>query len=216
MRKTLLILSVAGLMIFADASDAFARGRGGSGGRGGSSGNVGRGGNNRGGYGYGGGGYGYGGGGYGYGGIGIGIGGLGGYGGYAPNYYYDSPAYYSGPAYAAPVTQVRESYYPASPITQQSVNMKVIVPTADAQVWFENKATTQQGMERFFHSPSLDPGYTYAYTVKARWIEGGQTVTRERQVNVQAGQNILVDFDQKTGESVPPPLTQLPGVAPGK
>ena len=38
---------------------------------------------------------------------------------------------------ALPTTQVRQSYYPAA--VQDFVNVTVLVPAADAQVWFENK-----------------------------------------------------------------------------
>ena len=82
----------------------------------------------------------------------------------------------------------------------------MLVPAADAQVWFENNATTQRGMERLFESPPLAPNQNFIYTIKARWMENGQAVNRERRVNVQAGQSVTVNFREKTGENVPPPL----------
>ncbi len=222
MRKMLFILSLAGLALLASTDDGFARGRsgGGSGGRGSSSagrGSVGRGnvGRGYGGGGYGGGGYyggGYGGGGYlggGYLGGGL-LGGLGYYGGggygYAPSYYDGTPgySYYSDPAPLLPATQVRQSYYPVA--VQDFVNVTVLVPTADAQVWFENKVTTQQGMQRLFESPALTPNHSYTYTIKARWMETGKTVNEQRQVSVRAGQNVTVNFRANAHEDVAAPL----------
>ena len=106
------------------------------------------------------------------------------------------------------------SYYPAPATAQQSVRVTVLVPAADAQVWFENGATAQQGMERVFESPPLEPNQNFTYTIKARWTENGQTVNRERRVNVQAGQSVTVNFREKTGENVPPPLPRLPNAIP--
>jgi uncharacterized protein (TIGR03000 family) len=187
MRKTLLILSLAGLTVLAGASDAFAQRRGYGGGRG-----------YYGGRGYGpsisiglGGGY-YSG--YGYGGLG--------YSPFYPGYgnaYQYAPSYYVEP-------QVRQSYYPAPAAVQQHANLTVLVPTADAKVWFDGNATSQQGTERLFHSPDLEPSHNFTYTIKARWMENGKAVTRERQINVQAGQSTTINFRANTGENVPPPL----------
>ena len=91
--------------------------------------------------------------------------------------------------------------------------MTVLVPAADAQVWFEDKATTQQGMERVFQSPPLEPNQKFTYTIKARWMENGQVVTQERQAHVEAGRSITVNFREKPRENVPAPL---PDAIPGK
>ncbi len=218
MRKTLWVLGFVGLIVLASSEDAFGTGRSG-GGRGGSSGGRGNAGRGNAGRGYGGGGYagrGYGGGGYGGGGFyGGGLYGGGFYGGgiyegagYSnpPIYYNPAPGY---PAYSQPVpvvapTQSRQSYYPNPATAQQFATVKVIVPTADAQVWFENTKTTQIGMERLFESPPLTPNDDYTYTIKARWKEQGKTVNQERHVNVQAGQNITVNFREDSREIATP------------
>jgi uncharacterized protein (TIGR03000 family) len=79
-------------------------------------------------------------------------------------------------------------------------------------VWFQNQATTEQGMQRLFHSPALTPNQNFTYTIKARWMENGQAVNQERRVNVQAGQSITVSFRASTRENVP--LPQLPNTIP--
>lgn len=228
MRKILFVLSLASLTLLAGASDAFAQRRGGGGGRstgggrsysGGRSYNGGREGYNRGydrGYGYGGAfglGYGLG---YGsdfgyYGGLGYGLP-LGGYG-YSPSYYNTTPSYYSEPSMVLPTTQIRDSYYPATQAPQTFANLKVLVPSADTKVWFENQPTKQTGMDRVFESPSLDANHNYTYTIKAQWMANGKKVDRERVVNVQAGQNLTVNFRETAGETVPSPMPPMPGTS---
>jgi uncharacterized protein (TIGR03000 family) len=172
--------------------------------------------------GYGGRGYGggYYGGGYGGGGLfgGVYYGGLGDYGygsSYAPSYYDATPVYsdYSDQATFAP-TQVRQSYYPAT--VQDYANVTVLVPTADAQVWFDNNATTQQGTQRLFNSPPLTANQNFTYTIKARWMENGQAVDQERQVNVQAAHNVTVNFREKSREIVASPMPKAPSPIPQK
>src|ERR1019366_6596927 len=150
MRRTLLVLSLALATMTMLANDASAQSRGGRGG-------------SYSGRGYGGGGYGYGRG-YGYGGIGIGV-------GVWPGYYYSNPGYYAAPSnyyYSNPVVQVppaeiRQSFYSEPAASNQTVTVTVLVPTADAPVWFNGAATTQQGMQRVFSSPPLDQGFSYTY-----------------------------------------------------
>jgi uncharacterized protein (TIGR03000 family) len=219
MRKILLVLSLAGLTVLAASSDASATGRGGRSGGGGRGGSVSRGSSvNRGyaGGGYGRGGYGYGGGGYGYGAGyfgGVYLGGLGYsngyYGPFAQGYGYDyAPGYDGTPALQTPAMPLRQSYFPRT--SSQSASVTVLVPTADAKVWFDNTATTQNGMERSFVSPALEPNQNFTYTIKARWMENGQPVNQERQVHVQAGQNITANFREKSRETLPTPLTVIP------
>ena len=84
-------------------------------------------------------------------------------------------------------------YYPPPPPTDNTVNVRVIVP-ANAEVWFDDSATQQRGSVREFVSPPLTPGRQYTYEIRARWREGDHDVTRTRNVNVQAGQTVTVDF----------------------
>lgn len=209
MRKMLLVLSLAGLTVFAGAGDAFAQFRVNIGGWGSPGISIGRGGY-------------YGSNGY-YGNSYYGNRGYSpyyqnyGYGNayqYGPGYYNSAPSYSVDPYYSQPL--IRQAYYPAPASVQQSANVTVLVPAADAQVWFENRATTQQGMERLFHSPPLDPNHNFTYTIKVRWMENGQAVIRERQVNVQAGQSVTVNFRESVRQDapIPPPLPRLPTAIP--
>jgi uncharacterized protein (TIGR03000 family) len=66
---------------------------------------------------------------------------------------------------------------------------------ANAEVWFEGVKTRQSGTERYFYSPPLTPGLTYAYEVEARWKEEGKVVKRQRQIVVHAGDTVRIDFN---------------------
>jgi len=124
---------------------------------------------------------------------------------YSIPYYYSTPYYYGTEARISnssvpqmsstnPDTTQSQSFYYNPGTTQQSATITVLLPKPDAQLWFENAATQQQGMERHFVSPFLNPGEAYTYTVKAHWMENGKAVDRERHVNVWAGQQSTVDF----------------------
>jgi len=136
------------------------------------------------------------------------------YGGsnYAYRPYYYSQPYYSSTPYYSPDTaiynysapQMTYSYSPDATQSQsfyynpetspQSAMITVFVPTPETQLWIDNTETKQQGMTRRFSSPSLESGKTFTYTLKARWMQNGQSVERERQIQVQAGQQATADF----------------------
>jgi uncharacterized protein (TIGR03000 family) len=129
--------------------------------------------------------------------------------GYTTNNYYATPQYLVEPstyAYSssAPATQ---SYYSGPATSMRPVTVTVFVPAPDAQVWFDNKLTQQQGTERVFQSAPLEAGATYTYAVKARWTENGRPIEQERQVNVQAGQSVTVDFRGSAGPNIAAPGT---------
>lgn len=205
MRKILVILALTAVTVMASAGDVFAQFRSGGGYRGssGPSITIGNGGvrlspgyN----YGYGsnyGPGY-YNGGGY-YNGSGYYNG-----GNYYGSRYYSTPYYNTSPSYyVEPVIQQSNYYEPA--VSQQVASVRVLVPRADAKVWFDGALTSQQGMDRVFNSPPLDPNSTYSYTIRARWMENGQSIERERQLNVRPGQSVIADFRSDSGESLVAP-----------
>jgi uncharacterized protein (TIGR03000 family) len=129
-----------------------------------------------------------------------------------PNYNYSTPNY-STPNYATPgVTIVPQSSsgiasasYSTSDTSQNVAYLTVMLPSADAEIWLGNSATTQKGMQRTFQSPALEPGRDYTYTVKARWTSEGKSVEQSRDVNVRAGQTSNVDFRGSRAELIPPP-----------
>jgi len=70
----------------------------------------------------------------------------------------------------------------------------VRVPDKAAQVSFNDWKTPQQGYERSFDSPALEPGTPVSYQVRATWREQGRVVNRSREVVVSAGEEVVVDF----------------------
>jgi len=133
-----------------------------------------------------------------------------GYRGYYPWYsgsvYLGYTPYYYGTLYSPNITVYPEpsySYYymppavtPAPmpvPVAENVARVHVIVPP-DAQVWFEGTPATLTGTDRQFVSPSLDPGKTYTYEVRAQWMENNRMVDQIRRVSVRANDTATVDF----------------------
>lgn len=121
------------------------------------------------------------------------------YGGGGYGYYGAQGDYYAG---GQMPSQFRESFY-FDPALQQAARFTIFVPNQDAEVWFDNVPTKLRGMERVFNTPTLQGDGIY--TIKARWIENGQPVERERRINVRGGQAHVVDFRVNTQERLPNP-----------
>jgi uncharacterized protein (TIGR03000 family) len=51
------------------------------------------------------------------------------------------------------------------------------------------------GAERDFISPELTAGETYAYQVKARWVEDGRTKEETIEAKVHVNQTTTIRFD---------------------
>ena len=82
---------------------------------------------------------------------------------------------------------------------EQGRQVEVIVPNPNAAVWFNGTKSSKLGERRYFSVESR-PTASVA-TVKAVWSEAGQTTTVERNINVNPGANIVVDF-RKAGPTV--------------
>ena len=80
----------------------------------------------------------------------------------------------------------------------QAAHVEVVLPSADAQVWFQGKKTKRSGKVREFESPPLTPGASYAYQVRATWMDGDEPVTQTRTIPVRAGERVRVDFTRKS------------------
>jgi uncharacterized protein (TIGR03000 family) len=80
--------------------------------------------------------------------------------------------------------------------TVAAAHFTVKVP-ADAKVWVNDAETKQPGTSRRFHVPTtLEAGRTYEYVFRAQWAENGQTVTRDRTIRFQPGDDLTVDFTE--------------------
>jgi uncharacterized protein (TIGR03000 family) len=96
--------------------------------------------------------------------------------------------------YLGQTTDYRSRYTIVGHADTSKARFEVLVPRADAEVWFDGVKRDETGAVRTFTTPSLTPGAKYAYTVRARWQEGNRTLTRSKDVYFKAGQLVLVDF----------------------
>ncbi|OAI53170.1 hypothetical protein AYO44_16255 [Planctomycetaceae bacterium SCGC AG-212-F19] len=101
------------------------------------------------------------------------------------------------------------------PVPDNKAIVVVRVP-ANATLAIGDVATTQTGTERSFISPSLTPGKTYIYVLKASWTEGGQTKTTSREVAVRAGQRTEVDLTIPAPAAVPAKEPAVEGKLPAE
>jgi uncharacterized protein (TIGR03000 family) len=93
-------------------------------------------------------------------------------------------------------TSARISYYP-TPVNQNlgdSAQIRVILPDAQAKVFFDNRATTSMGNDRLFVTPALPAGTPNSYVVRCTWMQNGQEVTREQALSCTANTTYVVDF----------------------
>ena len=77
--------------------------------------------------------------------------------------------------------------------SNQVVTTQVLAPDGATVTLSGTQADRTQGV-RTFTSPQLDPNQTYTYRAKATWTENGETKTREKNVDVRAGQQVTIDL----------------------
>jgi uncharacterized protein (TIGR03000 family) len=159
--------------------------------------------------------------GYGYGlGLGLGYGGYGGYSGYG-GYGYELPLsipYFSS-SYIVPVPQggyegpdLTRGMDPQPQLSQGpmprvlSAAVDIYVPSKDAELWFNGVKTTQAGQKRSFVTPELQPGKSYTYDVRAKWMEDGKEFDQTHTVAVRSGAQAVYAFFAAKKEQLPPPV----------
>jgi uncharacterized protein (TIGR03000 family) len=77
------------------------------------------------------------------------------------------------------------------------VLVRLMLPNPSARVWFDGSPTEQQGSDRLYISPPIDPNKNYTYTIKASWMENGKEVTKEQKLSVRANQQAMASFDSR-------------------
>lgn len=144
---------------------------------------------------------------------------------YRPSYYAAAPVYHygygsyggngSGPGYSfrhrvgmppqpmaipeAPLDNSYRSFYPSISPSQPNIAAMDIKLPPGAQLWFQGRLTRQKGSYRFFESPPLERGKTYAYQIRAVWTnEKGDKVERRRTVHIHAGDYVILDLSKPT------------------
>jgi uncharacterized protein (TIGR03000 family) len=85
---------------------------------------------------------------------------------------------------------------------------------AEAELWFDDSKTTQDGSYRRFVTPPLSAGKNLVYTLRVHWSIKDAELTRVEKVIVEPGKQFTVNFltvDSWTGvraETLPPPRKQ--------
>jgi len=78
----------------------------------------------------------------------------------------------------------------------QTVTTQVLAPEGATVTLSGTQADRTSGV-RMFTSPPLDPNKTYTYRAKATWTDqSGKSMTREKEVDVRAGQQVTIDLSQ--------------------
>jgi uncharacterized protein (TIGR03000 family) len=119
------------------------------------------------------------------------------------NQLYGSPPFYSAAAQrygtnfaAYNGNTARQSFYPAADTRQPPANTAGVEITVmpNAEIWFDGTKTSQVGAVRKFRTPTLEPGGTYTYTIRARWMQNGEVQDVTRDLRVQANKQAYLDF----------------------
>jgi len=125
-------------------------------------------------------------------------------GGYWSNGRWYGPS--SGYMYSSYPRYVEESVTSQAPAYETTVQesapnnarVHVMVPDANAEVFFNGSATEQRGRDRLFETPELPNNGRYSYEIKARWQDAnGQMVEKTRTIRLQRGKESFVDFTQE-------------------
>jgi uncharacterized protein (TIGR03000 family) len=110
---------------------------------------------------------------------------------------YDPWGYHSGGRSSAgtAATVPNRQNYPAENLTDATAaGFVLLLPDANADVWFEDQKTQQKGNLRQYISGSMDPNSIYTFHVRARWMDNGSPVEQTRAIDARAGQQVVIDF----------------------
>jgi uncharacterized protein (TIGR03000 family) len=81
----------------------------------------------------------------------------------------------------------------ATPVAT-TASLEVRLPVADAALRLQGVWTAPAGRFRRFVTPSLVPGNNYSYDISATWTGNHGELTRNRYVELRAGDHVVVDF----------------------
>jgi uncharacterized protein (TIGR03000 family) len=66
---------------------------------------------------------------------------------------------------------------------------------ADAELIIDDRPTVSTSESRVFETPSLTPGKTFYYVLKATVLHGGKPETVTKEVAVRAGEDTRIDIE---------------------
>jgi uncharacterized protein (TIGR03000 family) len=88
----------------------------------------------------------------------------------------------------------------------------VVRVPADARLYVDDNSTTSTGTVRRLVTPPLDRDATYTYSLRAEVERNGETLTREKEVDFQGGERVVVRFDFPAQRSSPVGIEPAPYV----
>ena len=121
---------------------------------------------------------------------------------------YTAPGYGYAPSYAAPAVVVPTETAPAPAAgtkdgeKKSGASLKFQLP-ATAALFVDGRPAAGTGTERAFFTPPLEAGQKYFYDVRAEMTVGGQTVTEEKRVIVEAGSELTESFGKLFAAAAP-------------
>jgi uncharacterized protein (TIGR03000 family) len=97
----------------------------------------------------------------------------------------------------------RQAFYGPQAGVQQGW-LDIRVPASAAQVLINDVPTNVQGLSRLFITPALDPQRENIYEIKAKWTQNGQQVEKSKEIKIQPGQRVVIDFNAQDGNTPTP------------
>ena len=79
--------------------------------------------------------------------------------------------------------------------TNKVAHLTVKLPS-DARLWIDHVECPLTSAVRSFDTPPLEPGQKYVYTLRVQLQREGRTQSESRRVEVAAGRQIEVNFNQ--------------------
>jgi uncharacterized protein (TIGR03000 family) len=124
---------------------------------------------------------------------------------YFPSYYYFAPTSDIAVVRTVETPGADQGEEPQLPPPDGKAHILILLPTDEAEVWFNGKKTVQTGKMRTFASPELKPGQEYSYEIKAKWKVGDKTVEETRTLYISTDAWRIVDFTRAPEEEIPVP-----------
>jgi uncharacterized protein (TIGR03000 family) len=87
-----------------------------------------------------------------------------------------------------------------NPKPEEVAHLTVLLPT-EAKLFVDDVVCPLTSSRRTFDTPRLEPGRTYAYTLRAELQRDGQALSETRRVIVEAGRSVTVEFKDLTVQS---------------
>ena len=100
---------------------------------------------------------------------------------------------------------VAEAQLPAAGLEHAPATIDVTLP-ADAQLTIDGQRTVSTSSHRRFITPALEAGKTFQYTLSAKFVREGKTISVDQEVLVRSGHVTFVSLDPRGALAYVPTL----------